>query len=198
MLIIHWFTKVTNHSILQGTVSSRFIRISGDENGRDHVAAFDEMSVELDPAHSRHLNISDQACRFGEEGRFQELGGRGKRLDRVTQHRHELSHGLAKGLIVLDDRYQCTFRHCFSTFFAGSILERFQVVLACMQLRNVGVVSQQCNAGGPKRWLMRSTIRLGSRGCWWQRIVSRIKAIRQEEGGLLCAVRGCLKRSPAS
>jgi hypothetical protein len=29
------------------------------------------------------------------------------------------------------------------------------VVVACMQLRNVGVVSQQCNAGGPKRWLMR-------------------------------------------
>jgi len=59
MLIIHGFTKVTNHSILQGTVSSRFIRISGDENGRDRVAPIDEMSVELDPAHSRHLNISD-------------------------------------------------------------------------------------------------------------------------------------------
>jgi hypothetical protein len=27
-------------------------------------------------------------------------------------------HGLAKGLIVLDDRYQCTFRHSFSTSFA--------------------------------------------------------------------------------
>ena len=65
MLIIHGFAKVTNHSIFQGTVSSRFIRISGDENGRDHVAPIDEMSVELNPAHSRHLDIGDQApgCR---------------------------------------------------------------------------------------------------------------------------------------
>jgi hypothetical protein len=114
-LIIHGFAEVTNHSIPQGAVSNRFIRISGDENGRDHVARIDEMSMELNPAHSRHLNISDQARRFGGERRFQELGGRGKRLDRVAQHRHELLHGLAKGLIILDDRYQCTFRHFDST-----------------------------------------------------------------------------------
>src|SRR4029434_3233366 len=37
MLIIHGFAKVTNHSILQGAVSSRFIRIRGDENGWAHV-----------------------------------------------------------------------------------------------------------------------------------------------------------------
>jgi hypothetical protein len=48
------FAEVTNHSILQGAISSRFIRISGDENGRDHVARFDEMSMELNPAHSGH------------------------------------------------------------------------------------------------------------------------------------------------
>ena len=105
MLIIHGFAKVTNHPILQGAVSSDVIRIGSDENGRDHVARIDEMSVELNPAHARHLNVSDQARRFGDERRFQELGGRGKRLDRVAQHRHELSHGLAKGLIILDNRY---------------------------------------------------------------------------------------------
>src|SRR5512136_2003376 len=86
LLIIHGFAEVTNHSILQGAASSRFIRISSDENGGDHVARIDEMPVELNPAHSRHLNVSDQARRFGEERGFQELGGRGKRLDRVTLH----------------------------------------------------------------------------------------------------------------
>ena len=118
LLIIHGFAEVTNHSTLQGAVSSRFIRISGDENGRDHVARIDEMSMELNPAHSRHLNISDQARRFGDERRFQELGGRGKRLDRVAQHGHELLHGLTKGLIILDYRYQCTFCHFDSTSLA--------------------------------------------------------------------------------
>ena len=65
MLIIHGFTKVTNHSIFQGTVSSRFIRISGDENGRNHLARIDEMFVELNTAHSMHLDVGDQApgCR---------------------------------------------------------------------------------------------------------------------------------------
>ena len=48
MFIIHGFAEVTNHSILQGAVSSHLIRIGGDENGRDHVARIDEMSVELD------------------------------------------------------------------------------------------------------------------------------------------------------
>ena len=103
MLIIHGFAKVTKHSILQGAVSSGVIRIGSDENRWNHVAPIDEMSVELNPAHSRHLNVSDQARRFGDERGFQEIGGRGKRLDRVTLHRHELLHGLAKGLIVLDD-----------------------------------------------------------------------------------------------
>ena len=65
MLIIHGFAKVTKHSILQGAVSSDVIRIGSDENRRNHVAPIDEMSVELNPAHSRHLDVGDQApgCR---------------------------------------------------------------------------------------------------------------------------------------
>jgi hypothetical protein len=65
MLIIHGFAKVTNHSILQGAVSGDVIRIGSDENRRNHVAPIDEMSVELNPAHSRHLDVGDQApgCR---------------------------------------------------------------------------------------------------------------------------------------
>ena len=145
MLIIHGFAKVTNHSILQGAVSSRFIRISGDENGRDHVARINEMSVELNPAHSRHLNVSDQARRFGDERRFQELGGRGKRLDRVAQHRHEFSHGLEKGLIILDDRYQCTFRHFGSTSLAPRYRWLQNGSNAALHASNVGEGSRQSN-----------------------------------------------------
>ena len=68
MLIIHGFAEVTNHSILQGAVPSDVIRIGSDENRRDHVARIDEMSVELNPAHSRHLNVGDQARGFGNRG----------------------------------------------------------------------------------------------------------------------------------
>ena len=140
LLIIHGFAEVTNHAILQGAASSPFIRISGDENGRDHVARFDEMSVELNPAHSRHLNVSDQARRFGDERGFQELGGRGKCVDRVTLHRHELSHGLAKGLIVLDDRYQYAFHHCVSVLVPMS--KAFLITSRRIQTHNVGAVLQ--------------------------------------------------------
>ena len=69
LLIIHRFAKVTNHAIFQGEVSSDVIRIGNDENGRDHVARIDEMSVELNPAHARHLNVRDQARRFGDRQR---------------------------------------------------------------------------------------------------------------------------------
>ena len=123
--------------------------------------------MELDPAHSRHLDIGDQACGFSAG---EEISGNRpprKRFDRVAQQRHELSHGLAKGLIILDDRDQCTFRHCGFQQSLPAHIGAAQVPRACMQLRNVGEGSRQCNAGGPKRWLMRSTIRLGSRGCWW-------------------------------
>ena len=34
-----------------------------------------------------------------------------ERFDSVAQQRHEFSHGFSKGLIILDDRYQCMFRH---------------------------------------------------------------------------------------
>ena len=40
MLVIHGLAKVTNHPILQGAVSSHFIRICGDEDRRDRVARY--------------------------------------------------------------------------------------------------------------------------------------------------------------
>ena len=45
------------------------------------------------------------------ERRSEEIGGRGERFDRVAQRPNEFSHGFSKGLIILDDRYQCMLRH---------------------------------------------------------------------------------------
>ena len=71
----------------------------------------DEVSVELDPAHSRHLDVSDQACGRTEKRRCQKIGREGKVFDRVTQRGREFSHGFSKELIILYNRYYCTFRH---------------------------------------------------------------------------------------
>src|SRR5271168_5502090 len=75
------------------------------------MARIDEMSVELNSSHSRHLNVGDQAGGCSEERRCEEIGCRRERFDSVAHRRHELSHGFAEGLIILNDRYQSTLRH---------------------------------------------------------------------------------------
>jgi len=65
MVVIHRLAEVTNDSILQSTPSDDLVRICGNEDRRNRVPCGDEMSVELNPAHSRHLDVGDQApgCR---------------------------------------------------------------------------------------------------------------------------------------
>ena len=111
MVVIHRLGKIAHYAVLQGEVAHRLIGICGDEDRRDRVSRLDEVLVELDARHSRHLDIGNQAVGFRYDRRFEEIGRRRERFDGVTEQRHELSHGLAKRLIILDDRYQRTFRH---------------------------------------------------------------------------------------
>jgi hypothetical protein len=159
MLVIHRLTEVTNDPTLQNALPGDLIRISGNEDRRNRVARIYEMSVELNSSHARHLNVADQARGFSEERRCQEIGRRRKRFDGVAQRRHEFPHGFAKGLIVLDDRDQCRFRHRRFSFLCPRHTGAVPMPRACSG--NVGEGSRQSNAGDPKRWLMRSAIRLG-------------------------------------
>jgi hypothetical protein len=111
MFVVHGLGHVTDHPILEGALPRNLVRISGDENRRDPTARSEQVSMEFDARHSRHVNVADQARGFSEERRCQEIGCRGERFDGVPQRRHELFHGFAKGLIILDDRDQCRFRH---------------------------------------------------------------------------------------
>ena len=77
MVVIHRLGEVTNDSILQGAVPDDLIRVCGNENRRNRVPRIDEMFVELNPSHSRHLDVGDQAGGFREERRCQEIGCRG-------------------------------------------------------------------------------------------------------------------------
>ena len=179
MVVVHGLAQVTEHPILQGAVPTHLIGVRGNEYRRDTMSYINQVPVELDPRHSRHLNVADQARRGKEEGRRQEIGGRGERFDSVAQRHHELSHGFAKGLIIFDDRDQCRFRHRFNLL--GPMIGACPMLVPAYN-PNVSEASRQSNARGRKRWLMPSAIRLGKfcyslgkEGCSRRRIVSRMR-----------------------
>ena len=108
MVIVYRLTEVTHDSVFQGAIPDDLIRVCCNEDRRNGIPRINKLSVELNSSHSGHLDVGDQAAGFGEERRCQEIGCRGERFDGVAQRRYELSHGFAKGLIIIDDRYQCT------------------------------------------------------------------------------------------
>src|SRR5271155_4274499 len=103
MLIINWLAKVTNDSVLQSAVSISVVGIGGNEDCGNHVAGLDELLIEFDPGHRRHMDVSDQAGCFNETGRCEEIGCRREDLDAVALGSHQSFHRLAKKLIILDD-----------------------------------------------------------------------------------------------
>jgi hypothetical protein len=111
MVVIDRLAKVANDPIIESTPPDDLVRVCGNDDRRHRVSRIDEMSVELNSGHSRHLNVGDQTRGCSEERRCQEIGCRRERFDGVAQRRYELSHGFAKGLIILDDRYQWTYWH---------------------------------------------------------------------------------------
>ena len=117
MIVIHRFWQVANDPLLKRARPDSFIWVCRDENRRDSVARIYQVSVELDAGHSGHLDVGDQARRFSEMRRCEKIGCRRKRFDGIAQRGHELSHGFAKGLIILDNRYQRVFRHPASRYF---------------------------------------------------------------------------------
>jgi|SRR5215469_1215433 len=160
MLIIDRLAEVTNDPILESTPPDDLVRVCGNDDRGNRVSRIDEMSVELNSGHSRHVNVGDQTRGCTEERRCQEIGSRWERFDGVAQRRYELSHGFAKGLIILHDRYQRTCCHRGFQLSRGPRCRRRPNRRACMQLTNVSEGSRQSNAGDPKQWLMRSAFRL--------------------------------------
>ena len=72
------------------------------------------VSVELDSGHRRHMDFGDQASGFDETRGREEIGGRRISLAGVTQGPQESSHGLAKKLIIINDRGLRPFRYTVS------------------------------------------------------------------------------------
>jgi hypothetical protein len=114
MLLIKRLTKVTNDPIVQGAGAVNVVGVGSHEDRRNRVTRLDEVFMEFEPGHRRHMDVGDQAGGFGETRRCEEIGFRRKGRNVVAKRSHEPPHGLAKELIVLDDRDQRRSRHTCS------------------------------------------------------------------------------------
>src|SRR5262245_66644947 len=90
MLIIDRLAEVTNDPILESTPPNDLVRVCGNDDRGNRVSRIDEMSVEFNSGHSRHLNVGDQTRGCSEETRCQEIGGRRERVDGVAGRRYDL------------------------------------------------------------------------------------------------------------
>src|SRR5262245_7341251 len=106
MLFINWLAKITDHPIVQGTSPVNVIGIGSHEDCGNRVPCLDEVVVEFEPGHRRHVDIGDQAGRFGKTRGCEEIRRRWKSLDGIAQGPHEPSHGFATEPIIFNDRNQ--------------------------------------------------------------------------------------------
>ena len=83
--LINWLAKVTNDPIVQGAGPVNVSRVGRHEDRRNRVPRLNEVSVELDPGHGRHMDVSDQAGRFNETRGCEEIGRRSKSFGGVGQ-----------------------------------------------------------------------------------------------------------------
>ena len=67
MVVIHGLGEVADHPIFQGAVPSNLIRVRSEKNGRDPMSRMNQVSVQLNAGHPRHLDVGDQASGCGEE-----------------------------------------------------------------------------------------------------------------------------------
>jgi hypothetical protein len=106
MLVVYRFGKVTNNSIVQSAGSINDIGVGSNDDRGYRVPGLHQVSVEFDPAHRRHVNVSDQHGSFPKTRGREEIGRTRKSLDAVALRSQEPSHRLAKELIILNDRHQ--------------------------------------------------------------------------------------------
>jgi hypothetical protein len=102
MPLVNGFAKVTNDPVVQGPGPVNIVGIGRNEDRRNRVARIDEVSVELESGHRRHMDVSDQAGGLDETGGCEKISCGRESLDSVAQRPHEPSQGLAKELIIFD------------------------------------------------------------------------------------------------
>ena len=79
------------------------IQVRGHEDGRNREPRLDQVSVELGSGHCGHVDIRHETSGFRKQRRCEKICSRWKSFDGVAQRCHELSHGVAKRLIIVDN-----------------------------------------------------------------------------------------------
>ena len=101
--LLQRLARIAPDSQAQHPFPDAIVRIGGDQDRRDRVPRFDQTLVKLDARHCRHVNIGDQAGGSGELGGCEEFGRGREHRDGVAVRLEQSSHGVAKGLVVIDD-----------------------------------------------------------------------------------------------
>jgi hypothetical protein len=111
MLFLHRLAQVTLDAVVQRASSINVIRKRSHKDCRNRLTGVDKASVEFQPGHGRHMDVSDQAGCFGEARGGEEFGCRREKVGRVAERSHEPAHGLTTEPIIIDDRNQYLFHH---------------------------------------------------------------------------------------
>jgi hypothetical protein len=84
MLLVNRLAKVTNDPIVQGTGPVNVIGVGCNEDRRNRVARIDEVSVERESSHRRHMDVSNQAGSLDETCRREESAADGRQCSPAT------------------------------------------------------------------------------------------------------------------
>jgi hypothetical protein len=87
---------MTHDPFGQYALPGAVIAISGDEDCWDGKPYLEQVSVQFNPRHGRHVNIGHQARRGTKFGRCEEFGGGRKSGNIVAQRSEHPSHRIAK------------------------------------------------------------------------------------------------------
>jgi hypothetical protein len=101
--LLQWLVKIAPNSLTEHPRLDAIIRVSGDENRWDRLPCSVQVHEQLDAGHFRHVNIGDQAGGRRESGGCKKLGGGWKYRNAIAERFEQPAHGIAKGLIVIDD-----------------------------------------------------------------------------------------------
>jgi hypothetical protein len=89
------------------------IRKSGNKDDRRSTIFGRQSALQLETANARHLNVGDEAGRFAEFRRLEKLFRGRKTSGSESERSHECRRHDANGFIVIDNRNESSFCHCW-------------------------------------------------------------------------------------
>jgi hypothetical protein len=96
--------KVALHSRGQHLLFDSVIRKGSNQDRWDRPLCFDELLVKFDTRYFRHVYIGDEARSGSDFGGSEKFDSGGERRNVVAQRPKQPSQGVAKGLVVINDR----------------------------------------------------------------------------------------------